>query len=97
MIVECAVAWRHGRALGPAPAPQPLPPPRHALHLLPACSITALCEALGYASLIVSIERSGKGDIYPFYVMTQVLVVLSPNLIQAAQYWTVSGWGGEGG
>ena len=59
---------------------------------LPACSITALCEALGYASLIVSIERSGKGDIYPFYVITQVLVVLSPNLIQAAEYWAVSGW-----
>ena len=91
VIVECAVAWQHGRALGPAPAPQPLPPPRHALHRLPACSITALCEALGYASLIVSIERSGKGDIYPFYVMTQVLVVLSPNLIQAAEYWTVRG------
>ena len=59
---------------------------RRFVHLL---SITALCEALGYASLIVSIERSGKGDIYPFYVMTQVLVVLSPNLIQAAEYWKV--------
>ena len=59
---------------------------RRFVHLL---SITALCEALGYASLIVSIERSGKGDIYPFYVMTQVLVVLAPNLIQAAEYWKV--------
>ena len=59
---------------------------RRFVHLI---SITALCEALGYASLIVSIERSGKGDIYPFYVMTQVLVVLAPNLIQAAEYWKV--------
>jgi len=59
---------------------------RRFVHLI---SFTALCEALGYASLIVSIERSGKGDIYPFYVMTQVLVVLAPNLIQAAEYWKV--------
>ena len=71
--------------------PNRCPLSRHLPASLPACSITALCEALGYAFLIVSIERSGKGDIYPFYVIAQVLVVLSPNLIQAAEYWTVSG------
>lgn len=51
--------------------------------------ITALTEAGGYASLVWLINHSGETNIYGSYVAMQVLVVLSPNLLQAANYSTV--------
>lgn len=63
--------------LPPAPA---LPAPRRA---------TGLLEAGGYAALIYCIQQSGKSSIFNAYVAMQVLVVLSPNVIQAAMYWQV--------
>ena len=51
---------------------------------------TALIEAGGYAALVWLINNSGKGNIYGGYVVFQVLVILSPNLIQAADYVSVS-------
>ncbi|KAL4443301.1 hypothetical protein ABPG75_011038 [Micractinium tetrahymenae] len=52
-------------------------------------SLVALIEMAGYACLIYSIERSGKGDIFNAYVCTQVFIVMAPNLIQAALYSTL--------
>ncbi|GAB4814621.1 hypothetical protein N2152v2_001667 [Parachlorella kessleri] len=53
-------------------------------------AFTGLLEAGGYAALIAAIKLSGKSDIYGAYVTMQVLVVLSPNLIQATDYITAS-------
>ena len=69
--------------LTPTTHPAPLNPP--------ARSFTGLLEAAGYASLIYLIKESGKVDIYGAYVVFQVFTVMSPNLLQATDYWTVSG------
>lgn len=50
-------------------------------------SITGLCEAGGYAALVYSIIKSGQTSVFSSYVAMQVLIILSPNLIQATQYW----------
>lgn len=55
--------------------------------ILLCCSLTGLLEASGYAALIYAIEKSGQSSIFNAYVAMQVLVVLSPNVIQAAMYW----------
>lgn len=55
------------------------------------CRVTGLLEAAGYAALIYAIEKSGKSSVFNAYVAMQVLVVLSPNVIQAAMYWCVVG------
>ena len=70
------------------------PTPAHAPRAPPPAftrSFTGLLEAAGYASLIYLIKESGKVDIYGAYVVFQVFTVMSPNLLQATDYWTVSG------
>ena len=71
-------------ALSPS-ALHPIPP-----HPVVHCSLTGLLEASGYAALIYAIEKSGQSSIFNAYVAMQVLVVLSPNVIQAAMYWCVA-------
>ena len=56
------------------------------MHLV---TVTGLTEAAGYISLIYLIQKSGATNIYGAYVAFQVFVVLSPNLLQAADYSTV--------
>ena len=47
--------------------PHPAPPlPR------PACSATGLLEAAGYAALVYTTARSGKGPVFNSYVAMQV-------------------------
>lgn len=58
---------------------------RH-MHLV---TLTGLTEAGGYAALVWIILHNGSQNLYPAYVAMQVLVVLSPNLLQAANYATV--------
>jgi hypothetical protein len=70
----------------------PQPPALHLLDPLPPLlylprRLTGLLEASGYAALIYAIEKSGQSSIFNAYVAMQVLVVLSPNVIQAAMYW----------
>jgi hypothetical protein len=51
-------------------------------------TITGLTEVAGYASILWLIDNSGKTNIYGAYVASQVFLVLSPNLLQAANYCT---------
>ena len=51
--------------------------------------LTGLTEFGGYVALIWMTKNSGSADIYNSYVAMQVLIVLSPNVIQAATYKTV--------
>lgn len=52
-------------------------------------SVTGLLEAGGYAAMIWSAKQSGKSNLYAAYVVNQVLVILSPNLLQATDYITL--------
>ncbi|EFN59060.1 hypothetical protein CHLNCDRAFT_137777 [Chlorella variabilis] len=54
------------------------------VHLI---TVTCLCEAGGYAALVYAIDQSGKTSVFNAYVAMQVLIILAPNLIQAAMYW----------
>lgn len=54
-----------------------------------ACSVTGLIEAAGYAAIVYLTVQSGKTDIYGAYVVSQVFIILSPNLLQGTDYWTV--------
>lgn len=56
------------------------------MHLV---TLTGLTEAAGYAALVYLIQKSGQTNIYGAYVAMQVFVILSPNLLQAADYSTV--------
>eukprot|EP00890_Picochlorum_soloecismus_P006279 jgi/Picsp_1/6652/NSC_03995-R1_related to rtm1 protein len=51
--------------------------------------LTGLTEMGGYIALIWMTENSGSADLYSAYVAMQVLIVLSPNVIQATTYKTV--------
>ena len=62
---------------------------RYRARFVHTISVTGFFEAAGYASILVCVGLSGKADIYPAYVCSQVFTVLSPNLIQGTQYWTV--------
>lgn len=55
------------------------------MHLV---TITGLIEAAGYAAILWLVNNSGKTNIYGAYVVSQVFLVLSPNLLQAANYST---------
>lgn len=50
---------------------------------------TGLTEAGGYVALTWMIKNTGSANLYGAYVTMQVLVVLSPNLLQAVTYKTV--------
>ena len=52
-------------------------------------AFTGLTEAGGYAALVYLIVKNGEVNIYGAYVAMQVLVILSPNFLQAADYSTV--------
>lgn len=54
-----------------------------------AMTVTGLLEAAGYAAMIYCIQRSGKSDIFTAYVVNQVFIILSPNVIQGTLYWTL--------
>ena len=56
------------------------------MHLV---TLTGLTEAGGYAALVYLIVKNNETNIYNAYVAMQVLVILSPNLLQAADYSTV--------
>lgn len=51
--------------------------------------LTGLTEMGGYIALLWMTKNSGSADLYSAYVAMQVLVVLSPNVIQATTYKTV--------
>ena len=51
--------------------------------------LTAAAECGGYIALIWMTYNTGKTSLYPAYVAFQCLVVLSPNILQAAVYRTV--------
>lgn len=51
--------------------------------------ITGMAEVGGYGALIFMITQSGKTSLYSGYVAMQCLIVLSPNILQAATYTTV--------
>lgn len=51
--------------------------------------ITGMAEAGGYGALIFMILQSGNTSLYSGYVAMQCLIVLSPNILQAATYTTV--------
>lgn len=51
--------------------------------------ITGMAEVGGYGALIFMIEQSGNTSLYSAYVAMQCLIVLSPNILQAATYTTV--------
>lgn len=51
--------------------------------------ITALAEAGGYVALIWMVKNSGQQSLFSAYVAMQCLIVLSPNVLQAASYTTV--------
>lgn len=51
--------------------------------------ITALAEVGGYIALVWMIKNTGNASLYSAYVAFQCLVVLSPNILQAAAYRTV--------
>jgi len=51
--------------------------------------ITALAEVGGYIALVWMIKNTGDASLYSAYVAFQCLVVLSPNILQAAAYSTV--------
>jgi hypothetical protein len=51
-------------------------------------TITGFIEAGGYASILWLINNSGKTSIYAAYVISQTFLILSPNLLQAANYST---------
>ena len=55
------------------------------MHLV---TITGFVEAAGYTSMLWLIDYSGKTNIYGGYVASQVFLILSPNLLQAANYCT---------
>lgn len=61
---------------------------RYARHMY-LVTLTGMTEAGGYVALVWLIENSGETNIYGAYVAFQVLTVLSPNLLQAANYATV--------
>lgn len=50
---------------------------------------TALAECGGYIALIWMIYATGTTSLYSAYVAMQCLIVLSPNILQAAVYRTV--------
>jgi len=51
--------------------------------------ITGMAEVGGYGALIFMILQSGDTSLYSAYVAMQCLIVLSPNILQAATYTTV--------
>lgn len=51
--------------------------------------ITGMAEAGGYGALLFMIDQSGSTSLYSAYVAMQCLIVLSPNILQAATYTTV--------
>lgn len=61
---------------------------KNAIYLL-LMVLTGLTEMGGYIALLWMTKNSGSADLYAAYVAMQVLVVLSPNVIQAATYKTV--------
>ena len=61
-------------------------PPRRAGHLV---TLTALCEAGGYAAMLFCILRSGTTSLFGAYAAQQLLALLSPNLVQASMYSTL--------
>lgn len=55
------------------------------MHLV---GITGFIEAAGYVAILWLIDNSGKTNIYAPYVISQTFLILSPNLLQAANYAT---------
>ncbi|PRW50903.1 hypothetical protein C2E21_5428 [Chlorella sorokiniana] len=53
-------------------------------------TLTGLCEAAGYACVIYCIKQSGRANLFGPFVAKQLFLLLSPNLLQATAYWTVS-------
>jgi hypothetical protein len=51
--------------------------------------LTALAEAGGYVAMIWMVKNSGQASLFSAYVAMQCLIVLSPNVLQAASYTTV--------
>jgi len=49
------------------------------MYTVTVCGFT---EAAGYAALLWIISNSGEKNIYPAYVVSQVCIILSPNLQQ---------------